>query len=67
MSVYSYACAEFPGMEECPARFRASTEAELWQHLELHAQLAHGEDVRSWPPDIVEQVRSLVKTELLAA
>ncbi len=62
MVFYSYACAEFPGMEDCPGHFRAATEAELWQHVELHAGLAHQEDVNSWPPEIVEQVRSLIKS-----
>ena len=30
MAAYTYACCEFPGMEDCPGKVQAETEAELW-------------------------------------
>jgi hypothetical protein len=43
-----YACKDYPEMEWCPGTFEATTEAELWQHIETHASVAHGEDPADW-------------------
>ena len=62
MTAYSYACAEFPGMEGCPAKIQTETEAELWQLIEAHARIAHGEDVSQWSDEDKAQVKALIKT-----
>lgn len=62
MAAYSYACCEFPGMEDCPAKVQAETEAELWQLIEAHARIAHGEDVSEWSNEDRAQVEALIKT-----
>ena len=61
-TTYSYACKEFPGMEECPGQFTAETEDELWKLIELHASIAHGEDPAAWPAEDVTQLKALIKT-----
>ena len=62
-TTHSYACKDFPGMEACPAHFRAETSDELWKIIELHAQLAHGEDASEWPTEDIAQLKALIKTE----
>lgn len=61
MTAYSYACSEYPGMEGCPGKIQAETEAELWQLIETHARIAHGEDVSTWSEDDKAQVQALIK------
>jgi hypothetical protein len=60
---YSYACKDYPGMEECPGRFSAGTEDELWKLLELHASVAHGEDPAAWTADGRAQLKALIRSE----
>lgn len=48
---YSYACADYPGMEDCPGKVTAATEAEVWKLMETHAREAHGEDPAGWSSD----------------
>ncbi len=60
---YSFACKDFPGMEACPAHFHAETNDELWKIIELHAQLAHGENASEWPAEDIAQLKALIKTE----
>lgn len=60
---YSYACRDYPGMEECPARFRASTEHEVLKLVELHAAVAHGEDPGAWTAEDKALLKSLIKSE----
>jgi predicted small metal-binding protein len=62
MSAYTYACAEFLGMEGCPGKFQAGTESELWELIKTHAQIAHGEDVSAWSDDDIAQVKALIRT-----
>jgi predicted small metal-binding protein len=50
-------------MEACPAHFHAETNDELWKIIELHAQLAHGEDASKWPAEDIAQLKALIKTE----
>ncbi len=59
---YSYACAEYPGMEKCPGSFTTETQEELWKHLELHAAAAHQEDPEAWSPEERQQIRELIRT-----
>jgi hypothetical protein len=58
---WSYACAEFPGMQNCPGTFRTETEEELWRHLELHGAIAHGEQPENWSDDERRQIRDLIR------
>lgn len=62
MTVYSYACREFPGMGNCPGRFETATEDELWQVLEVHAKVAHQENPAQWSPDERNQIKGLIRT-----
>ena len=62
MTAYAYSCSEFPGMEGCPGRVQAQSEAELWKLIEVHAQLAHGEDVNQWSQEDRDQVQALIHT-----
>ena len=62
-STYSYACKDYPGMEECPGRFYAETEDEVWKLMELHASVAHGEDPAAWTAEDRAQAKKLFKTE----
>ena len=61
MTAYSYSCAEFPGMEDCPGRVQAKTESELWELIKTHAQIAHGEDVSAWSGEDIALVENLFK------
>ncbi len=58
---YSYDCKSYPGMETCPGSFTAETEEELWQIIELHASVAHGEDPTQWSPQERQQVKKLIR------
>jgi uncharacterized protein DUF1059 len=60
---YSYSCEDYPGMEGCPARFRAATVDEVQKHVELHAAVAHGEDPAAWSPDDKALLTALIKPE----
>jgi len=62
-TVYSYECKDYPGMEECPGRFSAVTEDEVWKHIELHAAVAHGEDPSAWPAEDKGYLKTLIKAE----
>ena len=61
MAAYSYACSDYPGMEACPGKVQAETEAELWQLIETHARVAHGEDPASWGEDDRATIRQLIR------
>jgi hypothetical protein len=61
-TTYSYACKDYPGMEECPGHFVAETQDELWKLLELHASVAHGEDPAAWSEDDRACLKALIKT-----
>ena len=62
-TAYAYACKDYPGMEGCPARFRAATEDEVRRHVELHAAVAHGEDPAAWTAEDQALLKSLIKPE----
>ncbi len=61
MSYCTYACKEYPGMEMCLGRFEAETEEELWEHIALHASVAHKEDPASWPAEERAKLKALIK------
>ena len=61
MTAYTYACVEFPGMDGCPGKVQAGTEAELWELIKTHAQIAHEEDVSAWSDEDIAQVKALIK------
>ncbi len=63
MKSHSYACRDYPGMQGCPGRVQAETENELWQLIELHARVAHGEDPGAWSDADRAQLRALIKSE----
>jgi predicted small metal-binding protein len=58
---YTYRCADFPGMEACPGAFTAATEAELWNHIELHAREAHQENPSQWSDDDRQGVKAAIR------
>jgi predicted small metal-binding protein len=60
MTVYSYACKDYPGMEACPGQFHAQTEAELMKLIELHAKLAHNENPDAWSPGDRNLLKALI-------
>ena len=60
---YSYACSDYPGMEDCPGKVQAETESELWQLLEIHGKLAHGEDPSDWSDEDRAQIKALIKLD----
>ena len=60
--IHSFACKDYPGMEECPGRFYAETEDELWKLAELHAAVAHKENPAAWAAEDRRQVKTLIKT-----
>jgi len=61
-TTYSYACKEYPGMESCPGHFVADSEKEIWQLVELHARVAHGEDPSAWSEDDRAVLGELIRT-----
>jgi len=60
---YSYACKDYPGMEECSGQFVAESEDEIRQLIELHARVAHGEEASAWSDDDRAQIRALIRVE----
>ena len=60
---YAYACKDYPGMEACPGHVIAETTDELWQLIELHATLAHGEDPSEWSAEDRTYRKTLIKSE----
>lgn len=58
---YSYACADYPGMETCVGRFQADTVEEVWKHIELHASVAHNEVPASWPAEEHAKLKALIR------
>ena len=58
---YSYQCSNYPGNEACPAKFMAETEAEVMRHVELHGEIAHGENPEQWSPEDRQQVQRLIQ------
>jgi len=58
---YSYACKDYPGMESCPGKVTAETKDEVWQLMELHARVAHGEDPAAWSAADREDLGKLIK------
>ena len=59
---FSYACKDYPGMESCPGHFVAESRDELWQLVELHARVAHGEDPSAWSADDRVTLEGLIRT-----
>ena len=62
-TAYSYACSDYPGMEQCPGRFCAATEDEIWKLVELHALAAHGEDPAAWTAEARALLKTLIRPE----
>ena len=65
ITIFSYVCKDYPGMETCPGRFYAEKEEEVWRHMELHASLAHQEDPTVWTVEDWEYLKGLVRTEVI--
>ena len=59
---FSYACADYEGMESCPGKIIADTEDEVWKLMELHAKIAHDEDAKGWDDETRAYLKSLIKT-----
>lgn len=62
-TAYSYACKDYPELEECPGHFVAQTEDEIWKLIELHASVAHGEDPAAWSDEDRAYLETLIKTQ----
>ncbi len=60
-TTFSYACKDYPGMEACPGQVVAETEDEVWQLMELHASVAHGEDPTAWSDEDRTYLKTLIK------
>ena len=60
---YSYACKDYPGMEDCPGHVVAATEDEVWKLMELHASVAHGEDPSAWSDEDRAYLKTLIRIE----
>jgi predicted small metal-binding protein len=45
---------------DCPGQFKTETEAELMEHIQIHARSAHPEIKVT--PEFEKQVKSLIKT-----
>ena len=60
---YSYRCADFPGMEACPASFATQSEQELWRHIEVHGSVAHQEDPAKWSSADRQQIKDLIRSD----
>jgi len=58
---YSYACADWEGMETCPGKVVAETKAEVWKLVELHAKIAHDEDASKWDDETRTYLKTLIK------
>ncbi len=57
---FTYPCSDYPGMAPCPGKFTAETKDELWEHIELHASVAHEEDPSEWPDDERAKIEALI-------
>ena len=60
-NAYSYACKDCEGMEACPGVVVASTKDEIWKLMELHAQIAHGENSDDWDKETRDYLGTLIK------
>ncbi|MCP3974194.1 MAG: DUF1059 domain-containing protein [bacterium] len=63
MTKYSYACRDYPEMEDCPGEVAAATEEEVWKLMELHAVAAHGEDPSQWTVEDRAFLQTLIGSE----
>ena len=63
LSSYSYACMDYPGMDDCPGKFVAATQDEVIKLMELHAVVAHGEDPSAWSEEDRGYLMTLIKAE----
>jgi predicted small metal-binding protein len=61
--IYSYSCKDYPGMESCPGHVVASTEEEVCKLMELHAEIAHGEDPSKFSDEDWKYLKTLIKQE----
>jgi hypothetical protein len=57
---FTYVCAQFPGMGDCPGNFTTATEGELWQLVELHGRVAHEEDPALWSNEDRQQIGAII-------
>lgn len=60
---YAYACADFPGMQACPAHFHVETREELFEITKRHAIIAHGESPDDWSAEDLQTLRDLFREE----
>lgn len=58
---FTYVCAQFPGMDSCPGTMTAATHDELWQLVELHGRVAHGEDPADWSEEDRDQISEIIR------
>ena len=61
---YTYACRDYPGMENCPFQVCTQSKDELWQQMALHARVAHNEDPQQWSSEDRKYLEGLIKDSL---
>ncbi len=61
--VFSYACADYPGMESCPAHFHVESKEELMDIMVRHAIVAHGESPDDWTEEERAKLSTLIKED----
>jgi predicted small metal-binding protein len=61
--VFSYACADYPGMESCPAHFHVETKEELMDIMVGHAIAAHGESPDDWTEEERAKLKAMIKED----
>lgn len=60
-NAFSYACKDCEGMEACPGSVVAETREEVWKLIELHAQIAHGENAADWDRETRDYLGTLIR------
>jgi len=58
---FTYACADYPGMEDCPGKVTAKTKDEVWKLMSVHAEVAHGENPSEWTDEDRTYLDKLIK------
>lgn len=58
---FSYACSDYPEMENCPGKVTAETKDEVWKLMEVHAAVAHGENPSEWSKEDRSFLDTLIK------
>jgi predicted small metal-binding protein len=58
---FTYACSDYPGMEDCPGKITASTKDEILRLVAVHAEVAHDENPSEWTEEDRTFLDGLIK------